>query len=886
MFELLDRHPGTAVMHDLFLGGVLNWMDCYGVAPGILSRWLFRSHGYPALVADRDRGRDATIDAYPCSWPVIESANGVIVHSTHALRLAHERYRIVREDWRRIGQLRHLPDLAQRERARSSLGLGPRDILVCSFGFIDATKLDDRIVDAWLRSPLATDPRCSLVFVGENHGGEFGQRMSKLIGRASGRVRITGYVGASTFSEYLLAADIAVQLRGVSRGETSRTVLDCLAHGIPLIVNATGSLAELPDDVAHTMPADFSDDELARALATLAHGPVVRDALRERARRHIAEHHDPDAIALAFRDAIESFASGGPRARYRRVIESVARICAPVGAEPSDWRGSARSIAFNMRPPVVRQLLVDVSVLVKQDLKTGIERVVRAVLRELLTRIPCDWRVEPVVAAHDCYVYARTFTSAWLGVAAAGPDVPIDVAGGDIFIGLDWAADSVPDHEAVLQRYRTLGVTVAFVVYDLLPALHPAFYPAGIDAMHAAWLSTVAKVADGALCISAAVADELLTWLDAHAPHRASSLEIAVLPLGADFERSAPTHGLPEDAAIVLERIAQRPTVLIVGTVEPRKAHAQALAGFELAWRRGVDVNLIIVGKQGWMVDDVAARLRRHPETGHRLFWFESASDEWLDRLYAAAGVLLVPSLGEGYGLPVMEAARHRLPLIVRDLPVFREVAGAHAIYFDGTSADDIASAIDGWLRADNEGRVPDSGNIGWRNWSACVDALLAIVLEDRWQRRWTPANAHDQRTAPGTIRRIDFSQTLLSPTVRTIRGLSGREPWGRWSDADVHPLVEIHFRDPLPARGSLSLTARAFGPNIGQPVRVRIGGHESELRFEASDTTVVASYDAAQSPQSIEIVAPHPARPLDFGGSQDPRRLGIGLVHLMIRSA
>jgi hypothetical protein len=285
------------------------------------------------------------------------------------------------------------------------------------------------------------------------------------------------------------------------------------------------------------------------------------------------------------------------------------------------------------------------------------------------------------------------------------------------------------------------------------------------------------------------------------------------------------------------------------------------------------------------MVDELALRMREHRERGHRLFWFERASDEWLDALYANVAVLLAASLGEGYGLPLVEAARHRVPLLVRDLPVFREVAGEHATYFHGSTPHDIATALSAWIWSADRGAVPDPALVNVKSWRESVDAMLSAIVGGRWTRQWRPsATRHGVSTAP-TIRQIDFSQARLSPAIHAIKGLSGREQWGRWSDADVHPQVEIRFRDPLPARGSLALTARAFGPNVGQPMRVRIGRHETEFRFDAQDTTAVATYALQQAPQSLEILPPHPTPPRELGASQDPRRLGIGLVRLTITS-
>ena len=883
MFDLLDRHPGTVVLHDIHLANVLDWMEQNGIEPGIFSRWVFASHGYPALLADRDRGRDAAIDIYPASFPLIERANGVIVHSVHARELAASWYRTRSDAWRQIPQLRRLPDLGRREEARRALGIAPGDLMFCCFGFIDATKLDHRIVDAWLASPLAADPRSALFFVGENHGGEYGRNLARRLERSGARIRITGFVDAAAFDDYLLAADVAIQLRGATRGETSRTILDALAYGLPLICNAAPSVRELTGDAVLQLSQDFTDAELVAALVRVGTDPDLRKDLRSRARRHVGERHDPKVIASQFRDAIEDFALDGPQARYRALVRTMAESATAGAARPADLRDVVQCIATSLLQPAARQILVDVSVLVQQDLRSGIERVVRAVLRELLKRAFPGWRVEPVMARGGCYWYARRFTCEWLGVAnAAAVDAPIDVTSGDIFLGLDWAAHIVPDHEAALHRYRALGAHVTFVVYDLLPVLRPEFYPTEIPTMHAAWLHSLARVADGLLCISNAVADELSTWLTDHVSSGTRVPGLAVMPLGADIESSVPSAGLPPDAETLLDRIGERPIVLMVGTVEPRKGHAQALQAFESLWRDGVELNLVIVGRQGWMVDDLAAKLRRHAEVDDRLYWFERVSDEWLDALYRRADVLLAASLGEGYGLPLVEAARYGVPLIVRDLPVFREVAGEHALYFSGTDGDDIAHAITDWQAARDIGKVPDSSLIERHGWSECVDSMLSIVTEGRFERR-DPGRTVRPETSEVTVRQVDLAHAWLPPFVNSVKGLSAREPWGRWSDASMHPYIEIRFRHPLPATGTLEIVGRAFGPNVGRPVEVRIGEQTLTFQFGAKDTTAMASYAVHESPRSIDILPPHPMAPRELGLSQDARRIGIGLVRITV---
>ena len=146
MFDLLERLPGTVVLHDFFLGGVLNWMDESWLAPGTFRARLFESHGYSALIADSALGRAAAIDRYPCNSRVVEHANGIIVHSDEALRMATTWHGDVGDQWRRIPQPRRLEPVTDREAARRALQIDDGDFVVCCFGFIDPAKLDHRLL--------------------------------------------------------------------------------------------------------------------------------------------------------------------------------------------------------------------------------------------------------------------------------------------------------------------------------------------------------------------------------------------------------------------------------------------------------------------------------------------------------------------------------------------------------------------------------------------------------------------------------------------------------------------------------------------------------------------------------------------------------------------
>ncbi|MFT4268718.1 MAG: glycosyltransferase family 1 protein, partial [Xenophilus sp.] len=376
-----------------------------------------------------------------------------------------------------------------------------------------------------------------------------------------------------------------------------------------------------------------------------------------------------------------------PRSRLLQALAPLTPQC-----EPAELIQLARDIALSLPERRHRMLFVDASELVHGDARTGIQRVVRSVLKELLgAPPPAGFEIQPVYASRDRagFRYANGLVSRLLEQddAEAGADDPIDFQAGDVFLGLDMNLHAPIDEQPFLDEMHRCGVRVLFVVYDLLCVQMPDCFPMGVPELFEPWLNMLPRY-DGVVCGSRTVAGEFTEWLKLHYPQRQGVLEVGWFHYGADIHNSQPSVGMPEDAAQVLQALRAAPSFLMVGTVEPRKGYAQALAAFERLWKEGLAVNLVIVGKPGWLVNALIKRLRAHPQLGKRLFWLEGISDEYLDQIYSACCCLLAASRGEGFGLPLIEAASKHLPILARDLPVFREVAQGHAQYFH---ADDGA---------------------------------------------------------------------------------------------------------------------------------------------------------------------------------------------------
>lgn len=752
MFDLLAKIPGIVVLHDFFLSGIVAYMDAHGLSPNGWNRESYHAHGYKA-VQEQVHSKDWNIEIfkYPCNKTVIENAQGVIVHSDNSRRLAEQWLgEPFAKDWSVIPLLRVPAINDKRVEARLALGFNKDAFIVSSFGMLGSTKQNQRLLDAWLASSLSKDKRCILVFVGEKQLCDYCAELTATISNSgfADRIRITGWTDTAQFRQYLAAADVGVQLRTLSRGETSAAVLDCMNYGLPTIVNANGSMADLSTDAVWMLPDDFDDAELTKALETLWKDEEKCNALGAHAREVILTQHAPQFCANRYAQSIENYYAN-VQSGQDGLIKAIGNIeGAPTGDQ--EWLALARSIAQNYPPSSIRQLLVDVSALIEQDIKTGIQRVVRSALAELLKNPPAGFRVEPVYAIPNepGYRYARQFTLRFLDCPDhILVDETVEAFNGDVFLGLDLQQHIVAQQISSYQHLRRIGVQVYFVVYDLLPVLCPEVFPEGASSMHASWLSTIEQT-DGVVCISRAVAEEMSEWLSIFGTNRKRPFKLGWFHLGGDVTSSVPTTGLPAEASKVFATIARRPTFLMVGTIEPRKGYLQTLSAFEKLWAKGVDVNLVIVGFEGWKglperqrrtIPLIVHSLLNHPECNCRLFWLEGISDEYLEKVYAASTCLIAASEGEGFGLPLIEAAQHKLPIIARDIPVFREVAGEHAYYFAGLEARALSEAVKDWLALDKAGKAPQSNMMPWLTWAQSSQQLLDVVLNDKWMTRWVP---------------------------------------------------------------------------------------------------------------------------------------------------
>jgi len=419
MHYLIRIVPGVIVLHDFFLSDFLHHHHMSNPGLKTIQRAVFTSHGYGALEqCTKNHWPQDIVSAYPCSYEPISNSVGVIVHSQNSVKLARQWYGVAEGEWDVIPLLRTPAQLdgAARETTRSKLGLAEDDFVVCSFGFAAPTKLSIELYEAWVSSALARDPKCILVFVGDRVKTEYGEVLQQLIdnhGLAS-RVIITGWAEERLFRDYLVVADVGVQLRTLSRGETSAAVLDCMNYGVATIVNANGSMAELPDSTVYKLEDEFDQDDLVEALTRLRNEPKLRQSLGRAARKLVLEDYAPTKCAHQYYLSIErsyAFSESFPSSLTKL-------MSAELDLSDEECLQTASAIDRNIPPRYrMKQYLVDVTEVLDLDVAEAAEHPQLTMLKTLLLRKPSALRIEPVYFADSSgFKYAHAFVLDLLGI--------------------------------------------------------------------------------------------------------------------------------------------------------------------------------------------------------------------------------------------------------------------------------------------------------------------------------------------------------------------------------------------------------------------------------------------------------------------------------------
>jgi glycosyltransferase involved in cell wall biosynthesis len=375
-------------------------------------------------------------------------------------------------------------------------------------------------------------------------------------------------------------------------------------------------------------------------------------------------------------------------------------------------------LGHNLDSPVV---FLDVSSLVHHDHEGGIQRVQKSLLRIFSEEITFGFKVRSIYFSQSDKIFKYLQSkqvSSWDPGKMQISGNKVVMSKNDIYLDLDLNYSFAIENPNFFISLEKCGVSSYFMLYDILPLSMPKAFPLGISEMHEKWLEIVSR-SGTLICISETVAGEVRQW----GQEMGIPVNAVPIKLGFDFrEKIQSSNRRPSDA------MNAHFDFLVVSTIEPRKAHSQILDAFEILWEKGFDCRLIFVGRKGWKVEEIIKRIESHRFLGENLLWKNNLDDDQLSALYENSTALINASWGEGFGLPLVEAASFGLPLIIRDIPIFREIVGEKACYFSGDSPSQLAITMEKWMTEHKLGLIDLKSDLVNVTWSETCDQIVRII--------------------------------------------------------------------------------------------------------------------------------------------------------------
>ncbi|MCI9321755.1 MAG: glycosyltransferase family 4 protein [Lachnospiraceae bacterium] len=332
------------------------------------------------------------------------------------------------------------------------------------------------------------------------------------------------------------------------------------------------------------------------------------------------------------------------------------------------------------------KIYIDVSVLTLATFVTGIQRVTREIAVRLI-----QTEKENIVLLHynakenvyyridnrkfcEFYVNKKGIKNHMITTCK----IPLSEIGEDsIFFDLDAAWMCRMKRSYLLPILKMQGARIVAHIYDIISVTHPQYCLERGVYNFMDFIGAHLQYADDIIVNAKATVDELKKL--------AIALKVElplchVVPLGANFNE----NGVVQDNQVTEELrriVSDRPYILMVGTIEPRKNHKLVFNAYK-AGLKDLGYNIVFAGYIGWNMEDFETELKAHPDYNKRIFHFAGLGDQAVTYLYQHARFLAFCSYTEGFGLPLIEGLMRGTPVVAADIPVSREVAGDYCIWF------------------------------------------------------------------------------------------------------------------------------------------------------------------------------------------------------------
>jgi len=219
-------------------------------------------------------------------------------------------------------------------------------------------------------------------------------------------------------------------------------------------------------------------------------------------------------------------------------------------------------------------------------------------------------------------------------------------------------------------------------IHDLTPVLFPQYHIKISCFIHKLFLPLILHNADGVLVPSECTKNDIERLYKPEIP-----IQVTYEAVTEDFHPSS-----KKQVREVKDKFGiEKPYILSVGTLEPRKNLITLLKAYKTLRGKGYDYQLVIVGKKGWYFKKL---LKEIESFGKDIIITGYVQRKELPALYSGAEVMVFPSLYEGFGLPPLEAMQCGCPVICSDTSSLPEICEEAAIYIEPHKSDELEKAL------------------------------------------------------------------------------------------------------------------------------------------------------------------------------------------------
>ncbi|NJC07838.1 glycosyltransferase involved in cell wall biosynthesis [Polymorphobacter fuscus] len=293
---------------------------------------------------------------------------------------------------------------------------------------------------------------------------------------------------------------------------------------------------------------------------------------------------------------------------------------------------------------------------------------------------------------------------------------------GKVYLNVGHTDFDLPGH---WRWIKSSNVKAYYMLHDLIPVKHPNLTRPHAVRRHSARVTCALKNADGIIANSQATLTELAHFASRQALAMPS---VVVAHLGVDHipQKAAPPYEAGEH-------------FVCLNTIEPRKNHLLLLRVWQklIAAGAGNVPRLVLIGRWGLHSEKIQQMLRSDPRLNQHVTVLANCEDAQTFRLIRSASAVLVPSMAEGYGLPLAEAMALGIPVIASDLPCFREIGDAIPLLVPATDEGAWQTAITEFMRSKKE--AARQRNLlqfhrpkSWNEHFGLVDRLIAGIPSSR----------------------------------------------------------------------------------------------------------------------------------------------------------